>query len=157
MSILSKIFRSQPRDVMGKVAASLLDAGCSGQLPEWMASGIEQPREVAQAEWLALQVWILDYTIQKTLATYEKVQPLWRAIQRQCRSRIPPNVYPHFVNIMNERTKEYGDWFNFGFRKCESAEPLCKTATPLFTFYGFVATRIVKPPQTLEVGVSTFQ
>jgi hypothetical protein len=50
---------------------------------------------------------------------------------------------------VNERAKEYGDWFNFGLVKCASAEPL-------FTFFGYVATRILKPYQSLKVGLALF-
>ena len=118
--------------------------------PNWLTEHAEQAPENVRAEWVALQRWVVDYTIQKTLVSYERVQPLWETVERRLRADLTTEPFlPYFQKIVNERAKEYGDWFNVGLAKCTSAQPL-------FTFFGFVATRILKPYQPVKVGIATF-
>jgi hypothetical protein len=147
------IFNHRPAraQLLEQLAKDLVKPVVKEPPPTWLTEHAEQAPENVRAEWVALQRWVLDYTIQKTLVSYEKVQPLWETVESNLRANLAAQPFlPHFQKIANERAKEYGDWFNYGLAKCRSAQPL-------FTFFGYVATRILKPYQPLKVGLAAFE
>lgn len=145
--------RKQPQPSRAQLNEDLAIEIMKGQLakylPSYLAEETTTPNE-SHAEWLVLHFWAVDYTIQQTLKSPARFELLWTAISDQFRSFVSPlPCRPHFEKIVNERMKEYGDWFSFGLSQCGP--------TPLLTFSMVVATHILKPGQTLGVGLSTFQ
>lgn len=146
-------FKREPTrtQLLDEVAEGLVMTSIKSPVPEWLSEEAEQPLEHVQAEWIALNRWSLDYTIQKTLQSYDKVRPLWEAVEKKTRAYLVTQpCYQHFRDVVDARSKDYGEWFNFGLSQCKSAEPF-------LTFAAFVATRILKPEQDLKVGLNSFE
>ncbi len=146
-------FKRQPTraQLVDQLAEELVTASIKSPVPEWLTDHAEQPLENVQAEWVAFERWTLDYIIQKTLGSYDKVRPLWEAVEMKTRAHLGRQLcYRHFGSIADARSREYGEWFNFGLSQCKSAEPF-------LSFASFVATRILKPEQRLKVGLNSFE